>query len=1042
MKFNRMLCIVIAAFLLTGAACLAEEYVWLNQNFENNNHDGIKFSPNSNRLELACEGENTYAELVLSNRGNSHIDIILADCEESIVIGTKICIAKKSGMSESGESIALKGSMFSISDSMTGSAQDLIYVRNGNITNCKTMNEGQWYKVDVVVNLENQTYSAYVDGKVLNGANEQKLSGKFGEISSIRFLFDGMGTVYMDDFVIYSGTQIKEISGSAVLHSIYKTDAYVKRKLDGINAIHMTGNAYSDGEKKKTKYPPELLDGELYISGADFAEFVGIGYTADKNRICFDNGAVLCTDCRKMEIGGNTYKISGRARFSDGVLMLPVNDFLKHCDTKFAEYDGNVLLISNEERAFSAREREEISLYLTNPRLTAEELREKFVGVHPYIAVSDFDEIKKEISENALKSEWYAKLKSRADDLLCEAVYDYGSDLYTKACGAMDRLDLLSFIYATTGDDAYYERACAELDAICALDGWACETHFLTTAEFMTGLALAYDRFYYRLDLQRKQAIKDAIVKLGLEPAHSAYYGSFVGNASWCSVHSNWGSVCNGAVIIAALSVADEENGDFCFDLVRNALRGFEYAVYAASPDGAWGEGVGYWAYFLDYTARTAKVLETALKTDMDIFSQQGMDKIGYFVRSLSNGGRNNNFHDAGELQQISSAAMFLIADKCDDAELNSLRLGEMEAYGIAPSVDDILYYNGKASDGYTLPRDVYYRGAEIVAARGGDDSFLSFHGGRNDGTHAHYDAGTFVYDKHGYRWAMDLGIDSNTYNDSDENRYKFYRVRTEGHNAVVINPTSGAGQSLDGEARTVEYQTSADEMLAITDLSEFYSDSTESVKRGYFMRDGRDRVIIRDEITGLTRDNSEIYWFMHTLADGEVVGGDTVILRRGTKALRVKFSSNVDFELSFVPAVPLDTSPEPIRQADDSGRNKICCRIVADGDVYINAEISDYDSNYTTFDKALSDWRLENADSGLWLERQNGDVVAGTEYDGENLMLSVACYSDNILEEVRLKNAEDMSVTIPYEAGKLYRAMLWDENLRPLTEAAELGTK
>ncbi|UKI37260.1 MAG: heparinase II/III-family protein [Clostridiales bacterium] len=65
---------------------------------------------------------------------------------------------------------------------------------------------------------------------------------------------------------------------------------------------------------------------------------------------------------------------------------------------------------------------------------------------------------------------------------------------------------------------------------------------------------------------------------------------------------------------------------------------------------------------------------------------------------------------------------------------------------------------------------------------------FFSAHAGAVTAYHSHNDAGTFVFDHLGERWAMDLG--QQTYNVVKDS--EAYRKRTEGHNTLTINNHSG----------------------------------------------------------------------------------------------------------------------------------------------------------------------------------------------------------------------------------------------------------
>ena len=79
----------------------------------------------------------------------------------------------------------------------------------------------------------------------------------------------------------------------------------------------------------------------------------------------------------------------------------------------------------------------------------------------------------------------------------------------------------------------------------------------------------------------------------------------------------------------------------------------------------------------------------------------------------------------------------------------------------------------------------------------GTDDRFLGIKAGQGNTSHAHLDAGSFVYDADGVRWAADLGLQSYStlepyidlwnMNDNSE-RWTAFRYNNLNHNTITIN--------------------------------------------------------------------------------------------------------------------------------------------------------------------------------------------------------------------------------------------------------------
>ena len=128
----------------------------------------------------------------------------------------------------------------------------------------------------------------------------------------------------------------------------------------------------------------------------------------------------------------------------------------------------------------------------------------------------------------------------------------------------------------------------------------------------------------------------------------------------------------------------------------------------------------------------------------------------------------------------------------------------QMADRGTNGTIRDILYYNpGLLGTAATMQKDYYFRDTEVASFRSDwDDSnsiFLGVHAGKTNVYHGHMDAGSFVLDGFGTRYASDLGADNYNIRDSVWN---LYRYRAEGHNTLVINPSKDGGQRLAGAAR------------------------------------------------------------------------------------------------------------------------------------------------------------------------------------------------------------------------------------------------
>ena len=221
---------------------------------------------------------------------------------------------------------------------------------------------------------------------------------------------------------------------------------------------------------------------------------------------------------------------------------------------------------------------------------------------------------------------------------------------------------------------------------------------------------------------------------------------------------------------------------------------------------------------------------------------------------------------------------------------------------------------------------------------------FLSLHAATSVIGHSHLDAGTFVLDMQGIRWAEDLGYDDYNlpgYWDATA-RFNYYRTRPEGHNTLVINPSiDDYGQDLNAFTKVTTFSSQSNAVYSIADLSTAYVKNVTSLLRGYRLTDNRGAVEIRDEMN-LKTPNSQIYWFMHFKDDITYsINGNTVTLTKNGKSTRIEYITNgTNDTVSVVDATPLSTSPNPVGQNLNIGYKKIQIKLTGSGQVNLTVKI------------------------------------------------------------------------------------------------------
>ena len=542
---------------------------------------------------------------------------------------------------------------------------------------------------------------------------------------------------------------------------------------------------------------------------------------------------------------------------------------------------------------------------------------------------SDVDRAARVIETDDRAATWFDAIERDADAVLTEPPREYdipdGKRLLGTSRAVLGRVLNLSTTYVLTGDERYADRVWTELDVAAAFPDWN-PSHFLDTAELTAAFAVAYDWLADYWTPDQAARLADAMVDLGLKEAIPGYRSAErERNLGWMHGDNNWNTVCNGGMTLGALALlgtahADE---DFLVEIIEGARASIRRAVESVGPHGGSEEGVGYWAYNAKYLVFYLASLENALGTDFGFGDHPGVANLGDFPLHMT--GPTNlpfRFGDAG-LGRPTESGLFWIASRFDRPtyagyQVDSLSDADLDSHSRSFALNVLWFDPAVVADPLAadLPRQQRFPGGdESVVARTAwgdpDASFMGFKAGDNQAGHGDLDAGTFVFDANGVRWACDLG--SNTYSNAepaywdsgpDGTRWQFYRKRAEGQNTLVIDPDDGPDQDPLAETTIGSLVGTDDAAYAVADLGAAYPGA--EVTRGVGIVDGRTELVVRDE---LRADRSDVWWFMHTEADIDI-DGRTATLRRDGERMTAAIVSPDDATFAARDAAPLPTSP------------------------------------------------------------------------------------------------------------------------------------
>jgi len=521
-----------------------------------------------------------------------------------------------------------------------------------------------------------------------------------------------------------------------------------------------------------------------------------------------------------------------------------------------------------------------------------------------------------------------------------------GKRLLAVSREALNRIMVWAFSYRLTGDDAFRQRAQAEMLNLAAFADWN-PSHFLDVAEMTTALAIGYDWLYADLDPAARLTIRRAIVEKGLDPA-------LVKNAgynSWQQRSNNWNQVCFAGLTVGALAVADDEP-TVAREVLELARMNIDIGLSVYAPDGVYPEGPGYWSYGTTYQVLMIAALDSALGNSWNLASSPGfLVSAEAQVELTGPTGKSYNYSD-GSASGRFKPAMFWFAQRLQEPGLLFFQWSQLDQL-LAESGDDLesdrffplvaLWWKGVPETGVPphLPLAWFGDGANPVGVfrsswTNPDALYLAFKGGAASLSHGHMDAGSFILESGGIRWANDLG--SQNYYSIEKRgwelfsrgqkakRWWVYRLNNFSHNTLTLD---GQLHVWDADARIVAFNTNA--MTAAVDLTKIFAGQATNVIRHFQL--GTDRtVVIRDEMSGL-KPGELVRWQMVTQAD-VVLNGDHAKLRQSGQSLEARVLEPAGAGFAVAPADPPDDGvnmPNPNTRilsvtvrAPDDGRMRI----------------------------------------------------------------------------------------------------------------------
>lgn len=831
---------------------------------------------------------------------------------------------------------------------------------------------------------------------------------------------------------IFDDTAKKKALSDGSYYYTGENEELAKEILDGDAVFMTTADSYFlTGEKKyydDNKKPYTANDNVLMLPSDHISKALGVDIICSDNKITANGVEFLVGSSISGEI-----KLDSSPSVKNGIYYIPVYSFVKNVLGKYAYYDDRgFVIISNSQRNYSNSDdpaaNEEYSdivyRYMQFERPSGDKLFEDVIkhsgSTYPrmFIKPHEIEELRKSTETNLWLSQEKKRLINSCELHVSYEVepyeFDYseGQRLFTPFLVIRQRIFDLAVGYYLTGNEKYLERMWLECENVLSWPHWNFPENggsFLDSGNVGPAMALAWDTLYNWMDDEQKEFFINKIDEKYLSYLADAFEGKKKISPDDARLkHSNWGAVTMSGAFLCAMSFLDNSlnNDEFiekCKFIASSSLKMLEYPMGSMYPDGAIIEGLGYWTYYVEGLSWSANAMVNMCGEDYGFLTSKGYREAIDYGLNIQTSNGSYNYATTTTEGVIAVPELFLVAKLYDDRGAMDSIKEFYELTGQHLGSRGLLFYREyPQNDDYALSLDNLFEGLQIATMRSSYDdknsAYVGILGGTNT-TSSHFDKGSFIFDLGGVRWISDLGGEiKDVYGGYYHAQgWNLYRKRTEGHNSLIINPynnekvtefiqantnTMGShlvttddsytGQSIGGRAEFIDFSSKDRAAMAVMDLSDVYGNSVKSYKRGYLLGDQRRSLIIRDELE-LTKDNSNLYWNLHTNGGEITVEGNTAYIEKQGKKLKIEILTDIkDFKLSKEAAEPLDSSmirgvgvEGAVKEYSRDSYSKLVLSANASGRVYISAKLSLADDTDVTElqNTEISGWTLPDGE-------------------------------------------------------------------------------
>ena len=457
-----------------------------------------------------------------------------------------------------------------------------------------------------------------------------------------------------------------------------------------------------------------------------------------------------------------------------------------------------------------------------------------------------------------------------------------GGRLLSVSRDALARIWFCSYAWRMTGERKYLDYVEKTMTEACEFPDWH-TSHFLDTGEMALGVAIGYDWCHSELSDKTKAKAISCLRDFAITQAPGKSFQNSKGN---------WNQVCYGGLVAASIAIYDKEV-TYASNMIEEAIASNKRAAEAMyAPDGNYPEGYSYWSYGTSYQVILLSLLNEVFGSDGGIVNDvPGFAKTGdYILYMTGTSGECFNYSDC-KSYEFPHYAMWWFANQYSRPELLAGELKLIDRY--TTKSDELRLLPMIPCMTSSLPQQLnityptekmwYGAGSTPVILVHTDwtfsetDKYLGFKGGNASYSHAHMDAGSFVYDAYGIRWSSDLQRQEYSYLEplleaqggelfdmtQKSLRWDVYRLGNLSHSTLTIND---AKHRVDGRGVIESVIDNGNEYGGTMDLSAVFSDQATSVKRT--IRLSGEDLYITDVIKAKSDKNAKVDWRMLTQTD------------------------------------------------------------------------------------------------------------------------------------------------------------------------------